>query len=465
MKVACPNCQHALKVPDDWAGRTAKCPHCKAPFVVPGEAPAAGDSQAVTAASKPAPASSSGRAAAGGDPDGLNLQALEGMMPDDKPAADPLDAAPPKKRRWGGGGKKPAEEAPKAVKVVRGEDGKVYRVCPGCGRQVRSDDPYMELFCSNCGRTIPATKGAEDIELPEGQTLIGGRGRDRNRTVGFYDGLVQAFGYPIGAMQSVLMGTLVAIGVIIIPTAILMGLLYVVKQEPVKGDQIEVGSWPGMALMGVLLFELIYCAGVGFYALIDSIRSTATGAEKPPELVFNLTTVVGSLVGYISFMVFYGLLIALGIKLFGNWPDTLPTTREQMQGLLGPGMYAYLAVLTVFIPMTIIGLAVGQGLQGLNPLRMVRSIASVSFHYMFLYCIVLVYTGLIAVAGLTMVGYTGEAIVSVYKNGLEQGAGEMALGVVYWGVLMAAGFYAQYVLGRILGLFAREFKYQMAYTS
>ena len=41
----------------------------------------------------------------------------------------------------------------------------------------------------------------------------------------------------------------------------------------------------------------------------------------------------------------------------------------------------------------------------------------------------------------------------------------MAIGVVFWGLLLAGGFYGQYALGRILGLFARDFHYKLAYTS
>lgn len=471
MKVACPSCRQALKVPDEWGGRTAKCPHCKHPFVVPGEPAAkAADSQVTpTATQKAHPgaaaASKPPSRTAPKDPNSLDLQAIQGMVPDDAPTeVAPMDGPPPRqKKSWFRS--KPKDTAAKKMQVIKGADGKAYRVCPHCGTQTRSDDLYMDVFCSNCGKTIPAATEIDDADFGD-VTLVGGKGKDRDLTVGFYDGLVQAFTYPVGALQSIVMGGLVAIGVIVVPTAILMGLIYIMKQEPVNGDKFDVGSWPGMALFCVLMAQLIYCAGVGFYALIDSIRSTFSGAEKPPELVWNLTTVMGSLLGYIGFVVFYALLVLLGVWITGNWPAQTPRALDELtQVIQNKGMYTYLAILTFFMPMTIIGLATGSGLQGLNPLRVVRSIAGTVTHYGFLYCIMLVYAGLIGIAVFTMIGFTGQAIVNVYKQGFDQGAGQMAMGVVFWGLLLAGGFFGQYVLGRILGLFAREFQYKMAFTS
>lgn len=460
MKVACPNCHKPLRVPDEWSGRTAKCQHCAHPFVVPGEPAAGRPVKPAAPASRPA---TGPVASEPGDPDALDLQALAGMVPDDTQSVQaPMDSAPRRKKTWFKA-KAPAA-APVKQQVVKGPDGKMYRICPHCGRQTHSDDLYMDVFCSQCGKTIPAGTQAEDVDF-DNVAMIGGKGKDKNLTVGFYDGLVGAFGYPIGAIESVLLGSLVAIGVIVLPTALMMGLIYVMKQEPVSGDKFDVGSWPGMALFSVLMVQLIYCAGVGFYAVIDSIRSTIGGAERPPDLVWNLTTVMGSLIGYIGFVIFYALLLLLGVWVSGGLSKT-PTTLDEVRGLVeSRGMYAYMAILTFFIPMTIIGLAAGNGLQGLNPLRIVRSIASTGLHYGFLYAIMLIYVGLMSIAVLTMIGYTGETIVKVYKLGMDQGAGPMAMGVVFWGLLLAGGFFGQYVLGRILGLFAREFQMRLSFRS
>jgi hypothetical protein len=449
MKVACPNCKQVLKVPDDWAGRSAKCPHCKSPFSVPGEA---------MAESKPA------APAAPSEPGTVNLQALADMVP--KEHAPAAQDAPLRPRRAGWFSSKPAiGPEKKHSSVIKGADGKLYRVCPACGHQVKTDDLYMDLFCSNCGKTIPATTKVDMITLPKGQTLLGGRGVDVDRTVGFYDGLILAFGYPIGALESILMGTAIAVGVIVLPMAVIMGLVAVMKMEPVEGDKFSVGNWPGMMMGGMLLIELIYCAGVGFYALIDSIRSTNGGAERPPQLVFNLMTAAGGLLSYVGFVVFYSILALVGIKMLGQWPAQMPTTLEGMKQVMGTGVYVYLAILTFFMPITIIGLATGRGLQGLNPMRMLRSIGGTITHYIFLYCIVLVYAGLMGIAFTQTLEYTGQSIVDVYRKGIEQGAGSMAIGVVFWGLLLAGSFYGQYALGRILGLFAREFHYKMSYAS
>lgn len=457
MKVTCPTCRQVLKVPDDWAGRTARCPNCKKPFSVPADASAA------PAARKPAEKSTPPE-----EPGAVDLQALADLVPEERaPVPAAVDVPPPTRRRssWFKS-KPPKQEAKQQPSVVKGPDGKTYRICPHCGRQVRTDDLYMDLFCSNCGKTIPATTAVDEINLPKGQTLLGGRGTDVDRTVSFYDGLLLAFGYPAGALESILMGTAVAIGVIVIPMAVIMGLVAIMKMEPVEGDRFSVGNWPGMMMGGMLLIQLIYCAGVGFYALIDSIRSTNSGAERPPALTFNLMTVAGGLLSYIGFIVFYGLLVILGVKVFGNYEGAFPRTIDGIKTAVSNSwMYGYLAVLTFFMPITIIGLAIGRGLQGFNPMRAVRSIAATGFHYFFLYCIVLIYAGLVGVALTQTLAYTGQSIADVYRKGIEQSAGNMAIGVVFWGLLMMGGFYGQYVLGRILGLFAREFKWKMAYSS
>ena len=123
-----------------------------------------------------------------------------------------------------------------------------------------------------------------------------------------------------------------------------------------------------MMMGGMLLIQLVYCAGVGFYALIDSIRSTNSGAEKPPQLVFNLATVAGGLLSYVGFVIFYSLLAVLGIKLFGNWPQQVPTTIDRAEGpSWARAVYVYMAILTFFMPITIIGLATGQGIAGAQP--------------------------------------------------------------------------------------------------
>jgi hypothetical protein len=52
--VSCPECGKALKVKDEWAGRTAKCPGCEAKVSIPAAA------AAVASAAAPAPRASTG---------------------------------------------------------------------------------------------------------------------------------------------------------------------------------------------------------------------------------------------------------------------------------------------------------------------------------------------------------------------------------------------------------------------
>ena len=59
-----------------------------------------------------------------------------------------------------------------------------------------------------------------------------------------------------------------------------------------------------------------------------------------------------------------------------------------------------------------------------------------------------------------------EKIISeLIQSGLDQGLPKVALGVAVWALLIGAGFYGQYVLGRLLGLFARTFGHRLAFES
>jgi len=449
MKVACPNCRSRLDVPDEWSGRVARCPRCKAPFTVP-DAAKAQDQQAAGEAPS--------------ENNGIDLDALAALEPGGlvEPVL-PKDVPPPKRPKKRAKGAPPS--APSKPQVVRTPDGKIFRICPHCGHQIKVEEVQTEVLCGNCWKTVPALTESEETHVPEGQTLIGGLARTRGRTVGFYDGLMLAFGYPVGSLNSIAVGTLVATGIILVPTLLLMGIIGVMRLEPVYGHEIEVPEWIRPAIVITLLAELVYFAGVGYYALIDSIRSTLSGSEKPPELVWNLTTVTNSLISYMGFLLFYASLATAGFWLIRSEPLSLPTSLEDFQELLTPGGLVLLAVLTFFVPMTIIGMGMGRGLQGLNPIRTVQSILGTISHYIFLYCIVLVYASLYGVAVAVMLDYSGKSIMDLVQHGIEQGVPRVVLGVVAWGLLVGVGFYGQIVLGRILGLFARTFERHLAFES
>jgi len=457
MKVACPSCNKPLNVPDEWAGRTARCPFCKAAFTVP---------LAGSVGPKPTPPQpdAPGADAEAAGEDGINLEALADLEPPAAPAR-PVDLPPPKPTRKRGPSKAQPPSQKKTPPVIQTPDGKIYRVCPYCGHRIKTDDPNTEVLCSNCWQTVPALTPSEEEVVPEGQILIGGKGIYRDRTVGFYDGLVLALAYPLGAIDSIAFGAAIAAGIILIPAAALMGLVYILQQEPIYGHLVKVPEWVRPAIVGTLLVELVYFAGVGYYALLDSIKSTLTGREKAPSLVWNLTTVTNSLISYICLVVFYAATAALALRLSGADPFRIPANSQEFQKLFTPTSLILLASLTFFVPMSIIGMATARGFQGLNPFRVVRSIINTLGHYIFLYCIVLVYAGLYGVAVAAMLDYSGQTVVELIQSGLDQGLPKVALGVAVWALLIGAGFYGQYVLGRLLGLFARTFGHRLAFES
>jgi hypothetical protein len=110
------------------------------------------------------------------------------------------------------------------------------------------------------------------------------------------------------------------------------------------------------------------------------------------------------------------------------------------------------------VPMNMIGLSSSHALDGLNPVRTFRSIGRVGGHYFFLFLIMLLYLGMYIGGVALVMKWAGPAIMDAANKGMEVGFFKMLGGPIAWCVLIGLGFYFSYMIGRVLGLFARSYK-------
>ncbi len=179
---------------------------------------------------------------------------------------------------------------------------------------------------------------------------------------------------------------------------------------------------------------------------------------------WNLTTIGSGIVGYLTLVIVYGLaFVGLNYLLSGG-KFVVPTSLEQATKLISPVSLLALAILTFTVPMAIVGLSLMPGLGGLSPGRIMRSIAATAVHYVFLFlavCFVLaIYIGITS----NVVAWAIEALMTVLRKGIEEGLGELAMGLLAWMALVGTGLYLALMMGRLHGLFARTFRARLAFT-
>jgi len=425
MKVNCPNCQKLLQAPDQWAGRKVRCPGCK---------------QTITLH----------RAGAGSDEDdlGLDLATLGSIESAGEAVVSERKGKPMTLRE--------AQAAAAAGGHVESlQTDPTIRACPHCGEKVRSQDLYSDLMCRHCGSSIP---GMAADTGQRAKYVDPTRGRTRAE-VRFYTGFHGAVIYPLPAMSSILVGMVIALAIIAVP---LSGLLLFTSLSTLNPQAAaEAGSgqaslaWVGIFLTVMFVLEGIYFGSVGYYALIDTIRTTVSGNEHPPPLTWNITKLGAALSGYAALIGFYLLIILIMLLLSGSG---FPPGREDLAVLAAPVNLLILALLTFGIPMNVVGLSGSHALDGLNLVRVGRSIGRVIGHYVFLFLIVLIYLGIYIGVMYAVMNWAGPAIMQAVREGIKVGYLNVLGGVGAWSVVMGAGFYFAYSIGRILGLFARSYK-------
>ena len=423
MKVKCPNCRKVLKMPDEWAGKQIKCPRCKRLVSLP-----------------------RGKSHLSPDGDlGFDFGTLDSIESAGEAVVFERKEKPMTlKEAQAAAAAATAEPAPDLTDPT-------IRTCPQCRQKVKSPDPYSELMCRHCGAGIPGLQ----IQTGENAKYMDSM-KDRIKSqVTFYTGFTSAALYPLPAIGSILLGMGIALAIIALP---LSGVLAFLKASALNEavDQDVDLSWVAGVLAAMFIGEGVYFGSVGYYALIDAIRTTTGGSEQAPPLTWNITKLGVALGGYAALVGFYLVIVLVLVLASGG---SFPPGAEDLNHMLAkPVNLIVLALLTFSVPMNMIGLSSGHPLDGLNPMRVAVSIGRVMGHYVFLFLIVLIYLGFYVGIMYAVMNWAGPAIIQAAREGIGAGYLNMLGGMAAWSVVMGAGFYFAYSLGRILGLFSRTYR-------
>jgi len=426
LKVTCPKCKKVLQAPDDWAGKKVKCTGCKHPVRLP--------------AAEQQDASSNDLSFDLG-----TLGALEsaGRVTVREAKGKPMTL-------------KEAQEAAKASQTIVQPDDPTIRICPSCRLKVKVADPHTEVMCRHCGAGIPPVAILKGEKARYQDSMA-----DRMKIpVTFYSGFTQATTYPLPALGAIAGAMGIALLSIALPLLVILGFLASSSLNPI--NETKEGTdygWVGVFISVAFIAQAVYFGSVGYYILIDTIRTTTSGAEHPPNLTWNVINLGAALGGYVALLLLYALVMVVLVTISKGFPDRMADFAE----LSRPGNIAVLALITFGVPMNMIGLSSSHALEGLNPLSVGKSIFSTLGHYIFLFLITMLYLGIYIGIMAAVLNWAGPMILRAAKEGLGAGFLNMLLGLVAWAVVMGAGFYFAYAMGRILGLFCRTYREQLAF--
>jgi len=244
MKVSCPNCQRVLRVPDEWAGRTVKCPSCKTGVSVPALTPSYEDIN-------------------------VNFDSLGSIESEGEALVFEKKAKPMSLKEAQASGTKTAP-----INI----DPKI-RSCPKCGQKVRSEDLFVDLICRHCGGPIP---GRELREEDKGRYTSDMAGRMQTQT-SFYTGFSGAAVYPLPGAAAILLGMAVALLAIAVPLLGILAFTSSASLNEINKTSESDNSWVGMFLTVAFAIEGIYFGSVAYYILIDTIRTTTSGSKSKPR--------------------------------------------------------------------------------------------------------------------------------------------------------------------------------------
>jgi len=426
MKVTCPKCQKVLQAPDGWAGKTVKCPGCKDPIKLP--------------------LPDAGAEAAGFDLGSLKSFESVGqvIVPDQK-------AKPMTLKEAQAAAAAAAAEA-EAEKIDPAKHDPSVRTCPKCKQKVKCADLYSEVMCRHCGTGIPGL-----TQVGGQQAKYSGSLADRiGSSVTFYSGFSSAATYPLPALGSIGAGMAIALGTIVLPIGVVLAFLASSELNPVNrkpGEEVSYG-WVGIAVSTALMVQAVYFGSVCYYMLIDTIRTTKSGAEAPPNLTWNVINLGAALGGYAALLGMYALTAVLMVSAVKGFPSKM----SDFAALGQPVPLVVLALLTFGVPMNLIGLSSSQAMDGLNPVKVGKSIFNTHGNYAFLFLVTLLYMGIFVGIMAAVLNWAWPMIMSVCEKGVSGGVVNALLGVVAWTVVIGFAFYFACSIGRILGLFCRTYK-------
>ena len=421
MKLRCPRCQKKLGIPDKYAGKVIRCPACSRAFTVPKLAAGTG---AAMEASK------------------LDLEGLAGL----ERASSEMD-------------ERELADAQAQVAAAQAEAAKAnpkVRICPNCRKPTEVTDPYAEILCSHCWQPIPA--------LVKGESLVkikGGKGG----AAAFYGELASAITYPVPALAALGSAAGIAIAAALVPVAVMTGMSYVMAQSDVGLPGVEVKadlSGIQWILVGIFAAEVLFYTAVALHVFLDTLRATVIGTQAPPNLGWSPAAWGKSFVGYIVLLAYYA--VTTSVVLFLSYPGDLMAEIQKGEVIeiitaAGTPFFVGMLIISLGVPMNLLGFALGTVVQAMDPVRVAKSIGRTHVHYIFLVLLLCVYGILFASAFLAIVFDWFIPQIGEMVKGAEQGnLVQVALALLAWGVVMAFYFYGNYVLARLHGIFARSFR-------
>ncbi|NLX15092.1 MAG: hypothetical protein GXY44_15780 [Phycisphaerales bacterium] len=309
---------------------------------------------------------------------------------------------------------------------------------------------YAELICAQCGADIPSTITPNSGYAKFNQDV----GVNKSK-INFYNGFTGAITYPLPGITAIFIGMAAALGLIALPVIGAVGIVALSGLNE-AAQKTEV-TWLGHFMLGMFALEAVFFGALAYYLMIDTIRATAAGHEQPPSLTWSIARIGSAVIGYLALITFYALVVLIVFALSGKG---IPT---DISSIMQPSYMVILTLLTFPIPMNIIGLASGNMANGFHPKKILLSIGRLIGHYLFLYLIVVLYMGLYIGGMIAVMNWAAPKMMGAAKEGMDAGFFNLISGALAWTVLVGLGFYFAYMLGRILGLFARTYRPRLAF--
>ncbi len=430
MKVSCPSCKKSFQATHEMAGRRVRCPACKQPMSVP-------------AAGEPTSHDLS-----------FDLRNLDSMEEGGEAIIrEKGKHVTLKEAQAAAAAGLEGQPAPKVAKYDP-----TIRICPQCREKVVSKDIYCDLICRNCGAAIPG------FEIQQEETRYTTMSERIRNPVTFYNGFTSAVAYPIPSLGSIGLAAVVALAIIAVPVMAILGFTGASSANEVSREKTDFG-WVGTTMMAFFVGEAIYFGAVGYFSLIDSIRTTTSGTEQPPPLTWSLSKIGPALGGYAALLGLYSIAaVLLVVTQKGAMPENMADFTEYLGR---PFPLVILALLTFGVPMNLIGLSSTHLADGLNPIKVGPSIGKTIGHYIFLFLIVLLYLGFYTGVMVAVMNWAWPQLQAAAQRDADASLGQtffkVFMALVAWAVLIAAALYFSYVMGRVLGLFSRTYKDKLSF--
>jgi hypothetical protein len=269
--------------------------------------------------------------------------------------------------------------------------------------------------------------------------------------------------YPIPALGSIMTAAGVALAAGLIPLAVVSSLTYVMEQSNYGYDQTKTDlSKLSLMVLGTFAFEVFFFSAVALHTFLDVIRATSIGQDKPPSLTWSPNQWGKSFAGYVALVVYYIAMICLILTILvpGGVPVLWKTLRaSDILRAGGPGLIIGMVVISLGVPMNLLGMAMGNVIQAVNPSRVTKSIGRTHVHYVFLLLLAGMFGICFGAAFWSIVhDWFVPQIEKMVRGSKEGNLTLVAFGLLAWAAVMCFYFYGAYVMGRLFGSFARSFR-------